>query len=253
MSTLHERITIAVKHFLFKKSLDKINRGEMAAFCKVSVAAVGQWINGKTNSLDSYTNARAAQYLGVNPHWLAGDPKYSMLDHINSNTSQDLPVPYRPVMAWEAPEDLDPNVYVIIPHVDVKFSAGDGRVVEFEPSQSSICSAQTWEWIQKKKVAPKHLITVDIDGDSMEPTIRDGSVVTLDKSINTLEQIQPNKVYAIRYGNDLKIKRLSRRFDGALIIDSDNPAYEREIVELQDLEHIGIIGKYVSHSYDGEI
>lgn len=97
------------------------------------------------------------------------------------------------------------------------------------------------------------MITVDIDGDSMEPKIPNGSVVTLDKSINTIEQIQPNKVYAIRYGNELKIKRLSRRFDGALIIDSDNPAYDREIVDVADLEHIGIIGKYVSHSYDGEI
>ena len=46
---------------------------------------------------------------------------------------------------------------------------------------------------------------------------------------------------------------LQERFDGALIIDSDNPLYEREIVEPNQLEHISIIGKYVSHSYDGEI
>lgn len=49
----------------------------------------------------------------------------------------------------EAPEDLD-RVYVIIPHVDVKFSAGNGQIVEFEPTHSTKCTAQTWEWIQKK-------------------------------------------------------------------------------------------------------
>lgn len=253
MSTLHDRISLAVKHYLSTKGLEKLNRSEMATFCKVSVAAIGQWINGKVNSLDSYTNAKAAQYLGVNPYWLAGDPKYSMLDKIDSVCSDQPMVNYKPVMVWEAPEDLDPNTYVIIPHVDVKFSAGDGRVVELEPTTKGYGTAQLWEWVQKKRISPKNLITVDIDGDSMEPKIPNGSVVTLDKSINTIEQIQPNKVYAIRYGNELKIKRLSRRFDGALIIDSDNPAYDREIVEVADLEHIGIIGKYVSHSYDGEI
>lgn len=249
MSTLQERFALAIKHYE-KTSGKKFVKAHLADYCGVSRPAVSEWIDKNVQTLEQDNAEKAAKFLGVNHRWLNGLGS-SMLDDVNAKDK--LVVSYRPVMAWEAPEDLDPNVYVIIPHVDVKFSAGDGRVVEFEPSQSSICSAQTWEWIQKKKVAPKHLITVDIDGDSMEPTIRDGSVVTLDKSINTLEQIQPNKVYAIRYGNELKIKRLSRRFDGALIIDSDNPAYEREIVELRDLEHIGIIGKYVSHSYDGEI
>lgn len=253
MSTLHERMTKAVQHFLTKKNLGKINRNEMANFCKVSVAAIGQWINGRTNSLDSYTNARAAQYLGVNPYWLAGDPRHAMLDDLDGISDNKLIVSYRPVMAWEAPDDLDPDAYIIIPHVDVKFSAGNGMILDFEPKSSGCGTAQTWEWVQKKKVIPKYLIEVDINGDSMEPSIRDGSTVILDTSINTLEQIQPNKVYAIRYGNELKIKRLSRRYDGALIIDSDNPNYDREIVELNQLEHIGIIGKYVSHSYDGEI
>ncbi|WP_333662763.1 S24 family peptidase [Acinetobacter sp.] len=249
MSTLQERFALAIKHYE-KTSGKKFVKAHLADYCGVSRPAVSEWIDKNVQTLEQDNAEKAAKFLGVNHRWLNGLGS-SMLDDVNAKDK--LVVSYRPVMAWEAPEDLDPNVYVIIPHVDVKFSAGDGRVVEFEPSQSSICSAQTWEWIQKKKVAPKHLITVDIDGDSMEPTIRDGSVVTLDKSINTMEQIQPNKVYAIRYGNELKIKRLSKRFDGALIIDSDNPAYEREIVELRDLEHIGIIGKYVSHSYDGEI
>ena len=126
-------------------------------------------------------------------------------------------------------------------------------MAEFEPTKRELGTAQLIDWIHRKKVSPKNLITVDIDGDSMEPRIPNGSVVMLDKPINTLEQVQSGKVYAIRYGNELKIKRLSRRFDGALIIDSDNPQYQREIVEPDQLEHISIIGKYVSHSYDGEI
>lgn len=250
MSTLQERFALAIKHYE-KTSGKKFVKAHLADYCGVSRPAASEWIDKNVQTLEQGNAEKAAKFLGVNHRWLNG-LSLAMLDDVNTEEDK-LIVPYRPVMAWEAPEDLDPDVYVIIPHVDVKFSAGDGCIVDFEPIHGSKCSAQTWEWIQKKKVAPKHLITVDIDGDSMEPTIRNGSVVTLDKSINTLEQVQPNKVYAIRYGNELRIKRLSRRFDGALIIDSDNHNYDREIVELRDLEHIGIIGKYVSHSYDGEI
>ena len=39
----------------------------------------------------------------------------------------------------------------------------------------------------------------------MEPKIPNGSVVTIDTSIKSLDQIQNRKVYAIRYGDELKL------------------------------------------------
>lgn len=248
MATLQERFKIAINHY--ESSTGKrFVKARLAEYCGVSRPAVSGWIDENVQTLEQGHAEKAAKFLGVNHRWLNGLDS-SMLENKEAN---ELPISYRPVMAWDAPEDLDPNTYVIIPHVNVKFSAGDGAIVDFEPKNSRQGTAQTWQWVQKKQVKPKHLIEVDIDGDSMEPNIKDGSKVILDTSINSIDQIQPNKVYAIRYGCDLKIKRLSRRFDGALIIDSDNPAYEREIVELNQLEHISIIGKYVSHTYDGEI
>ncbi|KXZ68800.1 S24 family peptidase [Acinetobacter venetianus] len=209
----------------------------------LSPQAATNWKKGK---IGRDTLKALAGLTGVNAGWLL-DGSGLMVDVIDNNEA------YRPVMAWEAPDDLDPDSFMIIPHVDIKFSAGNGRLVEFEPTPKMTGCAQRLEWFHKKKVSPKNLVEVDVDGDSMEPRIPNGSVVIIDKSINSLEQVQNRKVYAIRYGDELKIKRLSRRYDGSLIIDSDNPNYEREIVEPQDLEHIGIIGKYVSHSYDGEI
>lgn len=210
-------------------------------------ATVHGWVNGTNKPSAKHINA-LSNALKTTPQWLldgheSHGPSHSTTSEINC----------KPVFAWETPEDLDPNAYVIIPHVNVRFSAGNGCIAEFEPTEKEFGTAQLIDWIHKKKISPKNLVTVDIDGDSMEPRIPNGSVVMLDKSINTLDQVQSGRVYAIRYGNELKIKRLSRRFDGALIIDSDNPEYKTEIVELNQLEHISIIGKYVSHSYDGEI
>ena len=233
METIVDRIQLALNKADIKWSAAAIKIG-------LSAQAASNWKKGK---IGRDTIEKLAELLKVDAGWLLTG---NSADNIQQTDGT-------PVVAWESPEDLDPNTYVIIPHVDVKFSAGNGHLAAYEPSHKDVGSAQLLSWVHKKKVSPKNLITVDIDGDSMEPNIKSGSVVMLDKSINTLEQIQSGKVYAIRYGNELKIKRLSRRFDGALIIDSDNPQYQREIVEPDQLEHISIIGKYVSHSYDGEI
>lgn len=88
MSTLQDRINLAISHFLKTNNLKKLDRASMAKYCGASVAAIGQWMNGKTNSLDSLKNAKAAQYLGVNPYWLAGDTKFEMTD-ISSNQGLD--------------------------------------------------------------------------------------------------------------------------------------------------------------------
>lgn len=233
METIVDRIQLALNKADIKWSAAAIKIG-------LSAQAASNWKKGK---IGRDTIEKLAELLKVDAGWL-----------LTGNSADNIQqADGTPVVAWESPEDLDPNTYVIIPHVDVKFSAGNGHLAAYEPSHRDVGSAQLLSWVHKKKVSPKNLITVDIDGDSMEPNIKSGSVVMLDKSINTLEQVQSGKVYAIRYGNELKIKRLSRRFDGALIIDSDNPQYQREIVEPEQLEHISIIGKYVSHSYDGEI
>ena len=233
METIVDRIQLALNKADIKWSAAAIKIG-------LSAQAASNWKKGK---IGRDTIEKLAELLKVDAGWLLTG---NSADNIQQTDGT-------PVVAWESPDDLDPNTYVIIPHVDVKFSAGNGHLAAYEPSHKDVGSAQLLSWVHKKKVSPKNLITVDIDGDSMEPNIKSGSVVMLDKSINTLEQVQSGKVYAIRYGNELKIKRLSRRFDGALIIDSDNPQYQREIVEPDQLEHISIIGKYVSHSYDGEI
>lgn len=233
METIVDRIQLALNKADIKWSAAALKIG-------LSAQAASNWKKGK---IGRDTVEKLADLLNVDAGWL--------LTGNGSENSQKAEG--TPVITWESPDDLDLNKYVIIPHVEVKFSAGNGHLAAYEPSQRDIGSAHLLSWIHKKKVSPKNLMTVDIDGDSMEPNIKSGSVVMLDKSINTLEQIQSGKVYAIRYGNELKIKRLSRRFDGALIIDSDNPQYQREIVEPDQLEHISVIGKYVSHTYDGEI
>ena len=56
--------------------------------------------------------------------------------------------------------------------------------------------------------------------------------------------VTDGKLYAIRYGDELRVKYLSRRLDGILILRSVNPIYKDEEVspELAS-EHITVIGR----------
>mgnify|MGYP000662136552 FL=1 len=66
---------------------------------------------------------------------------------------------------------------------------------------------------------------IQVDGDSMEPTLRDGDYVLIDENIN----FGTNGIYAIQYGGQILIKRLQFKMDGTIIIISDNDKYDKEV------------------------
>lgn len=204
--------------------------------------SISQWENG-TYTPEADGLIRLSRALKTSPQWLMN----------GGDSAHDQQPVGTPITVWDEASDLDPEQHVVVPRVRVKFAAGLGREVSFEPDLHDRGNAYRLDWIRNKGLDPKRLIVVTIDGESMAPTLPNGSAMTTDTRHNNIESVINGKVYAIRYGNELRVKRLSRRYDGALIIDSDNPTYPREIVEPQHLEHIGIIGKYVAHSYDGDI
>lgn len=71
---------------------------------------------------------------------------------------------------------------------------------------------------------------IQVDGDSMEPTLRDGDYVLIDENIN----FGTNGIYAIQYGGQILIKRLQFKMDGSILIISDNEKYDREIFNPQE-------------------
>lgn len=59
------------------------------------------------------------------------------------------------------------------------------------------------------------------------------------------KDVEDGHVYAIRYGDELRIKRLYKTFDGGIRIVSDNPTYPEERISRADMAHVGIIGKAI--------
>jgi len=66
MSTLSERLKLAMK------GPPKVVQSDLAAACKVTAPSVNDWLSGKTKNIVGETLFLAAEYLNVDPRWLAG-------------------------------------------------------------------------------------------------------------------------------------------------------------------------------------
>jgi phage repressor protein C with HTH and peptisase S24 domain len=141
-------------------------------------------------------------------------------------------------------EDVMPLDVLQVKEYRVRFSAVNGHQVSYEAIEESEPAAYRISWFHKTGIKPKNARRFKVVGDSMEPFLFANDSVLVDTADTDPTRILDGKVYAIRYGNDLRIKRLFRRLDGTLILRSDNPTYKDEEVppELAD-EHITILGR----------
>lgn len=76
----------------------------------------------------------------------------------------------------------------------------------------------------RSPVNTKKVKAIQVDGDSMEPTLRDGDFVLIDENIN----FGRDGIYAIQFGGQILVKRLQFLMDGTVSIISDNTKYKSE-------------------------
>ena len=85
------------------------------------------------------------------------------------------------------------------------------------------------------------LEAIHVDGESMEPTLQDGSIVFLDR---TQTDISKNGIFIASTTGGLFIKRIQKRPDGMIDLISDNSMYPPQAVPADE---IMIVGKVVGN------
>ena len=89
---------------------------------------------------------------------------------------------------------------------------------------------------------PEKCVVIWAHGDSMMPTIPDGSALIVDRS---QKEIKNGSIMVIGVDDDLLVKRIRRRSDGLIELISDNRTYEPETLGPAALQKLRVIGRVV--------
>ena len=116
------------------------------------------------------------------------------------------------------------SYYSKLPVFDLRLSAGAGTWTHDGPNEPLSWELFRNQWLRSMtNASPESLIIARVDGDSMEPTLRSGDQVLIDRSRTMAGR---DGIYAIRRSDELQVKRVSvDPRTGELTIISDNPAY----------------------------
>ncbi|MCB4747368.1 MAG: helix-turn-helix domain-containing protein [Sulfurovum sp.] len=122
---------------------------------------------------------------------------------------------------------------------DIRASAGGGAEV-FDENYETIA-------IDKKimhnmvGLGNTELEAIHVDGESMEPTLQDGSIVFIDRAQTNINK---DGIFIAATTAGLFIKRIRQRADGMVELISDNKAYSPEVLSPDE---VVIVGKVVGN------
>ncbi len=133
---------------------------------------------------------------------------------------------------------------VDVPIFDVDASMGRGASL---PEHEAVVDHMrlTKSWIQRNIPSlsnPNNLAVLSAYGDSMTPTFSDGDILLVDRGIS---DIKIDAVYVLALQDELYVKRLQRRPGGAVLMISDNKAYEPYVIDNGERQHFRVLGRVV--------
>ena len=116
------------------------------------------------------------------------------------------------------------TTYASAPRYEVLAAAGSGSPVDSESVKGYLGFNRSW--LREQRLAADHMAVIEVQGDSMEPTLHGGDVVLLD-----MRQQEPRDggIYTVRRDGDLLVKRL-RQQGAEWFIHSDNTAYPPQLL-----------------------
>ena len=140
----------------------------------------------------------------------------------------------------EATEDVGVE-FVLVPRYNVEASAGSGSLVGVESEIGKLAFRR--DWLRQKGLSDKDLVVIRVTGDSMSPTIRNGSLVLVDTH---QEQVKEDGIYVVSWDGHLVAKRLQVDFAGGVYVISDyHEKYPERHLRAEEASSLYVIGRVV--------
>jgi phage repressor protein C with HTH and peptisase S24 domain len=135
-----------------------------------------------------------------------------------------------------APEEKssrDRGDWVEVPRISLEASAGPGATAAEEiPFDAFRVSRR---WLRENGLEPAQLSAIRVMGDSMDPLLRDGDEILVDRTPRAFRE----GVHLVRLGEALHVKLLQAVPPGRLRLISQNAAYEPVEVAMSDVDVVG--------------
>lgn len=212
MSTLQERMSLAIKHYE-KTTGNRFRNADLARYSDVSRANVGLWVNGPTKELEGSKLLKAAEFLRVNSKWLAGENASMELNKLDNNVdlSNKLYLEGRPVpvISWVA--------------------AGS-----FSPTETVVKDAEVTEWLPPNKKSGPNGYGLIVTGISMMPKFEIGDRIYVNPDIQTFDLVTDDLVIVSCAGDtEATFKKLI--IEGSTkFLQPLNPNWPEQIIKLTD-------------------
>lgn len=209
-------------------SIKGMNIKEFSEALGVSYRTVQNYISGE-RGIGSDFLAAAAERLGVSATWILTGVGAPLITPEHPN--ECLPDGKNTVSDFEQ-----------IPRYQVDAAAGHGATVEDEAVSGHY--AFNRKWLTRRNLNPKNLAVISVRGDSMEPRLRDGDLIVLDKSQT---DIADGRAFVLRLGTDLVVKYIQRLGASRISLLSANTFYPPREIDLDKIDgEAEIIGRVVA-------
>jgi transcriptional regulator with XRE-family HTH domain len=117
----------------------------------------------------------------------------------------------------------------------ISMEAGS-EVATTHPQTDFTAQAFCFKWLNKNGLDFSQLCVLEVRGESMEPTLRAGSIVLLDVSQKTIED---DHIYLIRDSGISLIRRLQLEIGGNVRVLADNPKHREFQIHMDQLDILG--------------
>lgn len=123
--------------------------------------------------------------------------------------------------------------WVDVARLDISASAGPGAVHSREEAFDAFRFSKAW--LREQGLEAAQLSAITVEGDSMEPLLRDGDDILVDRAPKPFR----DGVHVVRLGETLMVKRVASTGAGRLSLLSQNLAYPPVDVAADEVEIIG--------------
>ncbi|MBB3035499.1 S24 family peptidase [Alteriqipengyuania lutimaris] len=120
-----------------------------------------------------------------------------------------------------------------IPRLSLAAAAGPGQFAGGEAPFDNF--GFSGRWLRENGFDPKMLSALTVEGDSMEPLLRHGDEILVDRG----SRFERDGVHVVRLGDTLMVKRLASAGAGRIALLSQNLAYPPVEVSLDEVEVLG--------------